>query len=339
MDKPFQMLSLSGGGIRGLYTINVLAELEQFIVDQQSFNARESETYSIGQHFDLICGTSIGGLIAIALANGLTARYIRQMMDENRLTIFPKKRMFSDYKKLVQPSYSAEPLKELLKKMFGNATIGDLRTRILVPAISYSNGQVKAFKTPHHNDFVRDHKYKLVDVALATSAAPTYFPIHVIEGERYVDGGLAVNSPVLMGVFEALNWLNQDIKNIHVMQVGTMGSKQTSDHGESIEGGYLKTWGKGQKIIEIAMSATEGLHNFLAMKMLKETDNLLNIDDEPDQNRGGILALDNASDQAAEILKSAAMKRADYCWNTPLFRKIITQIASSPNFNHGSQKK
>jgi len=82
----FQVLSLSGGGARGLYTIQVLAKLEEYLSDSSG-----NESYNISQHFDLICGTSIGGILALALAHGrYNAREILKIMNDNQLNIFPQ---------------------------------------------------------------------------------------------------------------------------------------------------------------------------------------------------------------------------------------------------------
>ena len=77
MSQQFNMLSLSGGGIRGIFTASVLAHFETYILDQKGLSGVVAKEYSIAQHFDLICGTSIGGIIALGLASGLTAREIR----------------------------------------------------------------------------------------------------------------------------------------------------------------------------------------------------------------------------------------------------------------------
>lgn len=282
MEQQFNILSLSGGGIRGVFTASVLAQFETYITEQKGLTGTEAEEYSIAKHFDMICGTSIGGIIALGLSKGLTAREILQTMLTHRLTIFPKKmNWFSNVERMLHPLYKSQPLKDVLELMFQATTIGELDKYVLVPAISLTNGQIRAFKTPHHPYLRTDHKLSVVDVALATSAAPTYFPIHQIEKERFVDGGLAANSPVLMGLMETQHYLGRSLSDVYVMQVGTMGSKRTSDHSEKHNSGYWKAWGMGEGIIDLAMSTTETLHNFLAGKMLENGDNLLNIDEMP----------------------------------------------------------
>jgi patatin-like phospholipase/acyl hydrolase len=329
--KYFQILSLSGGGIRGLYTIQVLASLEAQLAEQHN-----DENYCIGQHFDLISGTSIGGLIALGLANGITARHILKVMNENRLSIFPSKYNF--IKMLCaafSTTYKQKPLKELLQSLYGDATIGSLKTRVVIPTINYSKGQVQVFKTPHCKKYKTDYVHSLVDIALATSAAPTFFPIHEFNDNWYLDGGLAANSPAFISLHEANYFLGIPLDKIRLLQIGTMGNKTTTDHKGSKNGGYLFRWGFGRKLIEVCLSSTEGLHNFLAAHLLAKKSEHLIIDNEPSRDQCSILELDNASDEAAKTLISSGKNSAqEYC-SDPIFEKIIAQKASEPTFFYG----
>lgn len=332
--KHFQILSLSGGGIRGLYTIQVLATLEEQLAEQYN-----DEGYCIGQHFDLISGTSIGGLIALGLANGITARHILQIMNEKRLSIFPSKsNTFKKISAAFSTLYKQEPLKELLEEIYGDATIGSLNTRVVIPTINYSKGQVQIFKTPHCKEFKSDHVHSLVNIALATSAAPTFFPIHEFNDNWYLDGGLAANSPAFIAVHEASYFLNIPLDQIRLLQIGTMGNKTTANHKGSKSGGYFSRWGFGSKLIEVCLSSTEGLHNYLATHLLAANTEHLEIDMNPSRDQCSVLELDNASDEAAKTLISCGKISAqEYCAN-PIFEKIIKQKATRPTFFYGANR-
>jgi predicted patatin/cPLA2 family phospholipase len=108
---------------------------------------------------------------------------------------------------------------------FGEKTLGACKHPVIVPAINYSAGQPQLFKTPHHASFKRDHQFRLVDVALATSAAPAYFPRHTFNNNQYVDGGLYANAPGLLALHEAQTFLGQQPEAMHLMSIGTMSSK------------------------------------------------------------------------------------------------------------------
>jgi patatin-like phospholipase/acyl hydrolase len=329
----FQILSLSGGGMRGLYTATVLAELEQSLADKS-----ENPNYWIGQHFDLICGTSIGGVLALGLASGLTARELKNILDSNRKNIFPSRGhpWVKSVRQLVLGLYSAQPLLNVLQNAFENQTIGDLKTRILVPTVNYTTGSVQVFKTPHHTDFKTDWKRTIVDVALATSAAPTYFPIHQMDDRWYVDGGLAANSPALMGLHEARYFLDKSDSQIRLMLVGTMGLEKSADQSKKLKRGYWG-WNKGRDLIDLTLSANEGLHNQIVRHLISD-DHLLEIDDKQTPDQSKLLELDNSSDVAASTLKGRAKDRAQKIISNSTFQKFSNHQASTPTFYYGPNK-
>lgn len=295
ISEKFQILSLSGGGARGLYTARVLEELEL------RFNT------SISKHFDIVCGTSIGGILALALASDIPAKDIRQVFQDNLPAIFPPPGRFAKIKQALTAKYSPAPLKAVLLEIFEDRKIGDLKNCVLVPSINYSVGRVRAFKTPHNTMFYQDAQRTLVDVALATSAAPTYFPLHEIDNARYVDGGLVANNPILMGVIEAYRALEVPLERLSGLSIGNMGQGLAVDHNKSNNLGY-REWGMGQDIIALAMSAGEKLYYDMARMLLQGR--LEIIDSEATKEQAHLLSLDNGSTAAAEILLTHASSEA-----------------------------
>ncbi|MEZ0186069.1 MAG: CBASS cGAMP-activated phospholipase [Candidatus Reddybacter sp.] len=325
MSDSFQVLSLSGGGARGLYTAQVLVELEK------RFGG------PVASHFDIVCGTSIGGILALGLAAHIPAIRLLDVFDRYLECIFPpfsnkdKKALpivgisRKDYHQLKAPQYSPEPLRQAVEELFGDQLIGDLKSCVIVPAINYSVGQMRAFKTPHNPMFYQDKDRTLVDVALATSAAPTYFPIHRINGDRFVDGGLAANNPILMGVIEAYRAFDIPLENITGLCIGNMGQGLAANHEKSVDLGY-KGWGFGQDIINLAMSTGEKLSFDMARMLLKGRLEL--IDSDATESQAQLLSLDNGSQAAAEILKAHARNQAGKRVNDP---PIITLFEHAAN--------
>ncbi len=194
-DIPtFHVLALSGGGYRGLYTATVLAELEKAM------------GRPIASHFDLICGTSAGGMLALGLAAEIPAQELKELFEKEGNRIFGSRslarRIFGFWLKAKHDSIG---LREVLTERFQETMIGDLKHRLLVPTVNYSTGRGQFFKTPHHKSFELDHRMKLVDVALATAAAPVYFPLARNERGVFADGGLVGNAPGLFGLHELNN--------------------------------------------------------------------------------------------------------------------------------------
>jgi patatin-like phospholipase/acyl hydrolase len=219
-ERPFRILSIDGGGIRGLFAASLLAECESNLTDG----------VPIGRYFDLIVGASTGGIIGLALALGLSAQDVRALYIEHGAEIFPTiEGAFAGFRRFYQNRvrgiwryrYEAEPLKRQLERIFGERTLGDCRGRICVPAFDGTYNEVHVFKTPHHPDFVLDWRERLVDVALATAAAPTFFPVYANQGRHFADGGVWANNPIMIGICDALSCFDLSRRSIEVLSIGS----------------------------------------------------------------------------------------------------------------------
>ncbi len=202
--ERFQILSLDGGGYRGIYSAAVLAAVE------------EDLGRPILDYFDLVAGTSTGGLIALGLGAGLTPRDIVDFYATWGPKIFRPERLG-----FLRRRYGSGRLREGLTQVLGDKTLGDSRCRLVVPAYELAADEVYIFKTPHHDKLTRDWKEKMVNVALATSAAPTYFPAHRLDGLRLVDGGVWSNNPSVLAIAEAVSLLEVPLTSIRLFSVGT----------------------------------------------------------------------------------------------------------------------
>lgn len=324
--KRFQILALSGGGYRGLYTARILADLEQDIGQ------------CIATRFDLIAGTSIGGILALAVAMEIPAEEMVKFFEKHGNDIF--KRRFS-IRGLLRAPYSSENLKELLSctELFGEKTLGVCKHPVIVPAINYSSGQPQLFKTPHHISFKRDHQFKLVDVALATSAAPGFFPRHTFNHNQYVDGGLYANAPGLLALHEAQVFFNQPVDTVHLMSIGTMSSKFTVDPRRNRHGGALD-WGGWGGIVEmpkrlfgLSISVQESLSNHMLKHLLRER--YVHLDDDLTDERAGAVALDKTDFAAREVLLGAASERSKICLGRPDCEAFLQHKIAPAIFYYG----
>lgn len=169
-------LALNGGGVFGVQAIHQLTYLH------------DKMGGSFMRHFDYIGGVSTGGLISGLLAMGFTPQEILYIYNTELANIFDK-RFLGQIRGLSK--YDNAYLKELATKLVGNVTLGDLNQKLIIPTVNASLSRQKIFKSYDP----KDAHYKLVDVLVATAAAPTYFPAHFIEGNWYKDGGLAENNP------------------------------------------------------------------------------------------------------------------------------------------------
>lgn len=203
-----RILTLDGGGIKGVFAAAFLAKIE------------ESAGINLVDYFDLVVGTSTGGIIALGLGLGYSAKDLLAFYETFGPQIFPRRR-FSFFEQLFGPKFDVGPLQDALTKQFAGRLLGESRTRLVIPALALENGEVHVYKTAHHPRLEVDYKVAAVDVALATAAAPTYFQEHLGEqGAALVDGGLWANNPMGLAIVEAIGVLEWDRREIDLMSVG-----------------------------------------------------------------------------------------------------------------------
>lgn len=215
-----RILSIDGGGLLGTFPVSFLAGLEEHI-DQP-----------IGRYFDLIAGTSTGGIIAIGLALGLRASEILEFYEECGPEIFGQdgsklgnsiSRIARGALHLAQPKHNSEKLKDALSSVLGERRIGEAQTRLVIPAWNPEKRSVYIYKTAHHPRLQVDYKDLAIDAAMATASAPTYFHQHITRNDvGLIDGGVWANNPVGVAVVEAISMLNWSPKDLQVLSLGCL---------------------------------------------------------------------------------------------------------------------
>lgn len=252
----FQILALDGGGAKALFTAHVLARLE------------EDLNVSIQDSFDLIAGTSAGGIVALALGAGLRPVEIVERYTDLVEAVFPRsrRRWWNRARQATAPIYEPEALRSALEGVLGEHRLGDSTKRLVIPSWDVQAGEVHVFKTPHHSRLVRDWRIPMVDVAMATSAAPIYFPVATVDGHRLIDGGIWANNPSVVAVAEAVSMLGVALKDIRVLNVGTI--DQLSNHPKRLDRGGLLTWAKpiAPLILTASSRGNQGLTEHLIGK-------------------------------------------------------------------------
>ncbi len=209
--QRFRILSIDGGGIKGIFPAAFLAAIEPKLPNQ------------IFKYFDLIAGTSTGGIIALGLGMGLKANELLDFYLQKGSTIFPSfgKSVFGKIRGLFKTKYASHELRNALTVAFGERKLGESTTRLVIPTLNANSGRIYVYKTRHHQKLEVDEDVKVVDVALATAAAPTYLPPHISpQGIPFLDGGLWANNPTGLAVVEAVGILNQDRRNLEVLSLG-----------------------------------------------------------------------------------------------------------------------
>lgn len=204
-----KILCIDGGGIKGAFPASFLASVEEAIGD------------NVSNYFDLIVGTSTGGIIALGLGLGLTSQEILSFYEELGPNIFRSSFLIKIIRRIFSAKYNQGPLRDALNKKFDNKRLGDSFKRLVIPSLNLETGEVHLYKTAHHPRLEKDYKELVVDIALATAAAPTYFPaFRASNGIPLVDGGMWANNPLGAAVVEAIGVLKWDADTIRVLSLG-----------------------------------------------------------------------------------------------------------------------
>ncbi len=285
------MLSLDGGGMRGTYTATYLERV------CEGFSKRRGVgTLDIGAAFDLIVGTSTGAIIGCGLAAGVQLSRMVELYTKHGAEIFKRPMpggavsVFNDNR--LRPAALSEgdaALRSALERVFQKTTVKEIYEErgiaLAINAVEMSQHRAWVFKTPHlPNSNHRDDNYTLVDVCLATSAAPGFRSMAVIDhpdrgGQGYnvfVDGGLFANNPVVVALIEALD-LTAPGQAIEVYCLGTC----PMPAGEQIERKdahrNLAGWRYGADAANLSIDAQQFAYDFMAKKLAQHVDRQCHI--------------------------------------------------------------
>lgn len=259
----FRILSLDGGGIRGVLSAAILERLE-------------TECPGFLSSIDLFAGTSTGGILALGLASGMTPAQLRQLYEDSGNKVFVNRRWrnffrVEDYDQWLEADYSSDALEQALREEFDSKTLADLNKKVLVVSFDLVNkfAAQRQWKPKIFNNFEGDPdlKEKAIDVALRTSAAPTYFPIY----QGYADGGVIANNPSMCALSQAISTGKsgggKTIDEIRLLSVGTGINLNYIDLKEDDDGkwGYVK-W--APKLINLMLDGSVDLVNYQCKQIL-----------------------------------------------------------------------
>lgn len=219
-DRTFKILALDGGGIKGVYTAELLRQCEDAL----------GRGEPIARYFDMIAGTSTGGIIALGLGLEIATADITSFYRDDGRKIFPPlpdrwwgKALQQMGWWFIGPKLAHDELENALKRRFDERLLGESAARLVIPAFMMPKTEIAVFKTDHHEDFQNDHRTPMWRVARSTSAAPTYLKGHEHEesGRIFIDGGVWANNPVMVALVDALTSYNLAPEQIDVFSIGT----------------------------------------------------------------------------------------------------------------------
>ncbi len=222
-----RLLSLDGGGLKGIFSIAVLAHLEELFED------------GLMGRVDRLVGASTGGIIATGLALGRTPREVLEFYETHGPKIFEREPSSSPLAQLRQywePKYKSEPLEVALKELYGEQSFCDAQLPLTIPSYDLDTSSIKLFSS----DDDSLHHLKAWQVVMAATAAPTFFPAYTdVAGHRLIDGGVWANNPVMVGVTKALKDLDDNVQ-LKVFSLGT--GDQIPEHPEELDSAGMWQW-------------------------------------------------------------------------------------------------
>ncbi|ROU05688.1 patatin-like phospholipase family protein [Lysobacter enzymogenes] len=319
--KMRRILSLDGGGIRGLVSCHWLAGVESALAKTRKTPAVKAPAggeSNLLDSFDLLAGTSTGALVACGLAAGFSPEALAQLYREQRHAIFPNLagRLWSRANRLVSdgfsaPRYDGSGIEQVLRKVFGKTTLGQLKAPVLVTSYDTISRTPVIFKSfaPEHRDL------PVWEVCRASTAAPTYFPAHPmrVEGRdcALIDGGVVANNPTACAIAEALrkDARVDNSRDLVVLSVGT------GERTRSIDLQSARTWGALEwavPIIDVLFDGNTDSVDYIARQLVgdgyyrMQAELLVGLDDLDDTSETNVLALETL---AKEYLTRPATKK------------------------------
>ena len=243
----FRILTLDSGGLTTAFSASILATLE------------ERTGKRIVDHFDLIVGTEMGAVVAVALGLKIPAREIVAFFLEWGPKICGSKQSIAEpfrlFRQLFRPKFSAEILREAFTSLLEGKSFLDAKTldrsrcRLLIPAYNILAGTVHEFKTSHSARLRSDGGISAIEIAMAATATPTFFPAHTISGVgTFIDGRVWAACPALAALFEAIDVLKKDPADIRLLSLSS-----TSYRPQSRRNDWAGTLAWLPRVIEMPM--------------------------------------------------------------------------------------
>lgn len=231
--------------MRGLFTAGYIAELEDAL------------GCKLADCFDLITGTSTGGIMALGVAAGKSGTELTLFYRREGPRIFGKPRKA---RLVFGPKYARGPLDTVLRETFGEMRMNELNTPVCITAHELIEGTPKVIKTDHAEGLRWGGDRLVWKVAAATSAAPTYFaPVQLDVEDSHIDGGVWGHNPGMVGLIEGVRYFGRPLDEIRLLSVGTSSKIVRVRSHRDAAGLGLVGWGK-QALDLLLGSSSQAAH-------------------------------------------------------------------------------
>jgi len=329
--KKVRILTIDGGGIRGIIPAVILNYIEEQLQEKTN-----NPNATLADYFDMIAGTSTGGILTTLYllpadaGDTKNSRYFAkeaiELYKQYGRTIFTRRKST----RLLRPAYISDGLKKILKEKIGDVKLSEVRKPCMITAYDISNRNTVFFTLPAAKRFLR-RDYYMRDIARATSAAPTYFQpaeIHSLAGNAYhlIDGGIFANDPAMSAVVEARKTTfpqcaNPRFEDMYVVSIGTGKVVKRYEYER------VKRWGLLQwirPVIDMMMSSSAEVVNYQVQKLFEAIGcSSCYVRIEPDLGMASS-NMDNVSDRNISNLVNAGLTFVRN--NTGMLNGIVDEL-------------
>jgi hypothetical protein len=310
MSKILKILSIDGGGMKAYHTLILLSEWE-IKYDKTIFST-----------FDMICGTSTGGIIALAISLNISINELISFYEQCGPKIFYIdtwiEKIIGMIRQVLTSTKYDSTLYKHCKPIFKNHKLNNIKSLVCIPTFNMNDGDILVFKRPHDDMNNEFNSVNVLDVIMSTSAAPTYFPIHHIKTGSitgdFVDGGMWANNPSLYGIHEAFNYINDkygytgyEILSLPTLSAPYKPVKEYKKHNKSV-----LNW--GSNLFSVFLESQADCTTLYAKNISKITGNKyyrfkpMTIP----YNKTSLIQLDNATPKALAYMKKLALIDVSY---------------------------
>lgn len=357
--KPYRVLTIDGGGMRGLYTAILLDTLTKRFSEQ-----RNNDMLDVGKGFDLIVGTSTGAIIAILLLIGTPTndivRFYRDLGPKIFTDPIPNNYLQSNHSFALwrwvwrnwrKAANSSEPIREGLAKVLGNTTLEEAYNKrniaLCIPAVNMATHRGMIFRTPHNMFRKRDSGYRLIDVLVASISAPMLFPLTTLDDPNdrddykvFVDGGLWANNPIMIGLGESLSLcehMKEPHRPIEILSLGSCNPPGGNYIAKDNTNWGIRDWRVGARMLSLGLEAQSVAYsemaNYIVPHLKQECRIIRPPQSSPSSEQEQHILMDHATPDTLKVLSDLAKNDADTLYRLGLTQKTPEHITLTNIFN------
>ncbi|KAK6146730.1 hypothetical protein DH2020_020599 [Rehmannia glutinosa] len=363
-DRYVTVLSIDGGGIKGILPAVILDFLESQLQEL------DGEEVRLADYFDVIAGTSTGGLVTAMLTSPdennrplYAAKDIKPFYLDNCPKIFPQKHKLFPFGKLLKsllgPLYDGRHLHSILKEKLKGIKLSQAITNVIIPAFDIKRLQPVIFSTYEaKRSPLLDANF--ADICISTSAAPTFLPGHefVVKDENgnvreynLIDGGVAANNPTLIAITEVIKQMFNsnidffrmrpiDYPRLLTISIGTGAARIDEKYNSKLAAKWgILDWllyGGTTPLLEIFNQATADMvdfHTSLIFQSLHSDDNYIRIQDDT------LTGIENSVDVATKENLERLVTIGQGLLKGPLSRVNLETGLTEPVKNGGTNEE